>query len=66
VLWQLPENFRRDDDLLASALGELPRARHCFEFRHPSWFAPPMWDLLAEHGASLAVGDGQAPTAARG
>jgi Protein of unknown function DUF72 len=35
VLWQLPENFHRDDDLLAAALGELPRAGHCFEFRHP-------------------------------
>jgi uncharacterized protein YecE (DUF72 family) len=30
VLWQLPENFHRDDDLLAAALDQLPRARHCF------------------------------------
>jgi uncharacterized protein YecE (DUF72 family) len=57
VLWQLPENFHRDDDLLASALTELPPADHCFEFRHPSWFAGPVRDLLAEHGASLAIGD---------
>ena len=57
VLWQLPENFHRDDDLLASALAELPRAEHCFEFRHPSWFAAPVRELLAEHGASLAIGD---------
>ena len=57
VLWQLPENFHRDDDLLASALGELPRARHCFEFRHESWFVPAVRELLAEHGASLAIGD---------
>jgi uncharacterized protein YecE (DUF72 family) len=57
VLWQLPENFHRDDDLLAAALGELPRADHCFEFRHPSWFAAPVRELLAEHGASLAIGD---------
>ncbi len=57
VLWQLPESFERDDDLLAAALAAVPRARHCFEFRHPSWFAAPVRELLAEHGASLAIGD---------
>jgi uncharacterized protein YecE (DUF72 family) len=57
VLWQLPENFQRDDDLLASALDVLPPARHCFEFRHPSWFTAAVRELLEEHGASLAIGD---------
>jgi uncharacterized protein YecE (DUF72 family) len=57
VLWQLPENFHRDDDLLAAALQQLPPARHCFEFRHASWFTPAVADLLGEHGASLAIGD---------
>jgi uncharacterized protein YecE (DUF72 family) len=57
VLWQLPESFERDDDLLAAALDRLPRADHCFEFRHPSWFAPPVRELLAARGASLAIGD---------
>ena len=38
VLWQLPENFRRDDERLGAALAALPEGRHCFEFRHPSWF----------------------------
>jgi uncharacterized protein YecE (DUF72 family) len=57
VLWQLPESFQRDDDLLASALEELPRAEHCFEFRHASWFAAPVRELLRERGASLAIGD---------
>jgi uncharacterized protein YecE (DUF72 family) len=57
VLWQLPENFHRDDDLLAAALEQLPPARHCFEFRHPSWFAPAVAELLTAHGASLAIGD---------
>jgi uncharacterized protein YecE (DUF72 family) len=57
VLWQLPESFHRDDDLLASALDELPRASHCFEFRHPSWFAAPVRELLEERGASLAIGN---------
>jgi uncharacterized protein YecE (DUF72 family) len=57
VLWQLPESFHRDDDLLAAALDVLPPARHCFEFRHPSWFCAPVRELLAERGASLAIGD---------
>ena len=39
VLWQLPERFHRDDDRLAYALERLPPGRHCFEFRHQSWFA---------------------------
>jgi uncharacterized protein YecE (DUF72 family) len=57
VLWQLPESFARDDDLLAHALKTFPPARHCFEFRHPSWFAEPVRRLLERHGASLALGD---------
>jgi uncharacterized protein YecE (DUF72 family) len=57
VVWQLPPNFRRDDDLLASALRVLPAGRHCFEFRHESWFMRPVYDLLREHGAALVIGD---------
>ena len=60
VLWQLPENFHRDDDRLAAALDRLPRGRHCFEFRHPSWFADEVYAVLREHGAALVIGD--APT----
>ncbi|HVD86212.1 MAG TPA: DUF72 domain-containing protein [Solirubrobacterales bacterium] len=56
VLWQLPESFHRDDAVLGSALELLPPAQHCFEFRHPSWFAPPVRRLLERHGASLAIG----------
>jgi uncharacterized protein YecE (DUF72 family) len=57
VLWQLPENFRRDDDVLAGALRHLPAGRHCFEFRHESWFAAGVYDLLREHGVALVIGD---------
>ncbi|HXS46251.1 MAG TPA: DUF72 domain-containing protein [Solirubrobacterales bacterium] len=57
VLWQLPESLHRDDDLLASALDALPPARHCFEFRHPSWFVAAIRALLEQRGASLALGD---------
>jgi uncharacterized protein YecE (DUF72 family) len=57
VLWQLPENFRRDDELLAFALGRLPPGRHCFEFRHPSWFVPQVYALLRERGVALVIAD---------
>lgn len=57
VLWQLPANFRRDDERLAAALAALPAGRHCFEFRHPSWFADEVYNLLSAHGAALVIGD---------
>ena len=57
VLWQLPETFRRDDDRLAAALAALPPGRHCFEFRHASWFSEPVYELLRAHGAALVIGD---------
>ena len=57
VLWQLPPTFRRDDARLAAALRALPLGRHCFEFRHASWFAEPVYELLRAHGAALAIAD---------
>ncbi|MEX2032548.1 MAG: DUF72 domain-containing protein [Dehalococcoidia bacterium] len=57
VLWQLPESFRRNDERLAHALERLPPGRHCFEFRHPSWFVPEVHDLLREHRVALVIGD---------
>ena len=57
VLWQLPGNFHRDDERLASALERLPKGRHCFEFRHPSWFARDVYSLLRENGVALVIGD---------
>jgi uncharacterized protein YecE (DUF72 family) len=57
ILWQLPERFHRDDDRLASALAQLPAGRHCFEFRHASWFCPQVYELLRERGVALVVGD---------
>jgi uncharacterized protein YecE (DUF72 family) len=57
VLWQLPENFHRNEERLESALARLPEGRHCFEFRHPSWFTGEVYALLREHGAALVIGD---------
>jgi uncharacterized protein YecE (DUF72 family) len=57
VLWQLPANFRRNDERLASALEALPPGRHCFEFRDPSWFVEPVYELLREHAVALVIAD---------
>jgi uncharacterized protein YecE (DUF72 family) len=57
VLWQLPANFRRDDARLGGALEKLPAGRHCFEFRHESWFVPEVYEQLRSHGVALAIGD---------
>jgi uncharacterized protein YecE (DUF72 family) len=57
LLWQLPENFHRDDERLAEALEALPQWRHCFEFRHASWFVPEVLEMLRDHGVALVIGD---------
>jgi uncharacterized protein YecE (DUF72 family) len=59
VLWQLPEWFKRDDERLGEALNKIAGrpGGHCFEFRHPSWFAEPVYELLRRHGVALVIGD---------
>jgi uncharacterized protein YecE (DUF72 family) len=57
VLWQFPRTFRRNDDRLREALGQLPPGRHAFEFRDASWFVPETSEALREHGAALVIGD---------
>jgi uncharacterized protein YecE (DUF72 family) len=57
LLWQLPENFHRDDERLAEALQAFPDWRHCIEFRHASWFVPDVMAMLREHGVALVIGD---------
>jgi uncharacterized protein YecE (DUF72 family) len=57
ALWQLPENFHRDDDRLAFALERLPEGRHCFEFRHRSWFCSEVYGLLHTFGVAMVHGD---------
>jgi uncharacterized protein YecE (DUF72 family) len=57
VLWQLPENFRRDDERLHGWLELLPPGRHTIEFRHESWFAREVMDALRSRGVALTIGD---------
>ena len=57
IVWQLPPNFQRDDHALASILELLPGGRHCFEFRHESWFSSEVYAALRSHGAALVIAD---------
>ena len=57
VLWQLPANFRRDDERLSDALESLPPGRHCFEFRHESWFCDEVYEALRRNDVALVIGD---------
>lgn len=57
LLWQLPEDFHRDDDRLAGLLEVLPPGRHAVELRHASWFDDAVLARLAEHGVALVWGD---------
>lgn len=56
ILYQLPPDLARDDERLAAFLAALPPGfRHTVEFRHPSWFAPPVLDALSAHGVGFCV-----------
>ena len=57
LLWQLPGNFKRDDERLEHFLSRLPPGRHAFEFRHASWLVDDVYALLREHDAALVVAD---------
>jgi len=58
LLYQLPPSLKRDDDRLAAFLAILPsRQKHVFEFRHPSWFAEEVYDLLRRHRAGFCIFD---------
>jgi uncharacterized protein YecE (DUF72 family) len=57
VLWQLPENFHRDDERLHDWLAELRAGLHTIEFRHSSWFVPEVMAALRARGVALTIGD---------
>jgi len=57
ILWQLPPDFARDDARLDAALELASGQRNAVEFRHPSWFADEVMELLRARGAALVIGD---------
>ena len=47
-------NLKRDDALLADFVALLPDGVRCaFEFRHQSWLAQPVYELLGKFRAAL-------------
>src|SRR5579864_9531590 len=60
VLFQLPPALRCDTALLADFLVTLPSDLPCaFEFRHASWLADPVYDLLKKHGIALCLAESE-------
>ena len=60
VLFQLPPNLKADAVLLDDFLSLLPRAlRASFEFRHETWFADPIYDVLRRHNSALCLAESE-------
>ena len=60
LLFQLPPNFKRDDDVLAAFLDTLPEGiRAAFEFRHESWHDPAIFDALRGRNFALCIADSE-------
>ncbi len=58
LLYQLPPNMKRNDEVLEAFLSILPRQyQHVFEFRHESWLVDGIFNLLRQHNAGLCVFD---------
>ncbi len=61
LLFQLPPNFKADTERLSAflALRTLadPSLKIAFEFRHPSWFVKPIYEILRDHNAALCVAE---------
>ena len=57
-LYQLPPAFKRNDDVLAEFLPQLPPGEvHAFEFRHQSWWHADVYELLRKHRAAFVMFD---------
>src|SRR5579872_143139 len=61
VLFQLPPNMKADAELLEAFLAVVPKAvPSAFEFRHESWFADPIFELLKKYNRALCVAETEA------
>jgi Uncharacterized conserved protein len=58
ILYQLPPNMKRNDEILGDFLSSLPRMyQHVFEFRHESWIDDSVFHILQQYNAGLCVFD---------
>jgi uncharacterized protein YecE (DUF72 family) len=56
VLFQLPPFFKADSKVLNNFLRGWPKGLRCaFEFRNPSWFVEPVYEVLRKHRAALCI-----------
>lgn len=54
ILVQVPPNLKADTGLLESFVQLLPQAyQFAFEFRHATWFADPIYEILKKKNAAL-------------
>jgi uncharacterized protein YecE (DUF72 family) len=60
ILFQLPPQLKCDAALLGDYLDQLPKdLRYAFEFRHESWLAEPVYEVLRKHNVSLCVAESE-------
>lgn len=58
LLYQLPKNMKRNDQLLDDFIQMLPNdVYHVFEFRHDSWFDDKVYSLLRKYRVGLCMYD---------
>jgi uncharacterized protein YecE (DUF72 family) len=58
ILVQLPPRWRVNPERLDAFLDAAPAGRRwAVEFRDPSWFCRPVYEVLARHGAALCIHD---------
>jgi uncharacterized protein YecE (DUF72 family) len=61
LFFQLPPTFKKQPERLRDLLALVPAGTRCaFEFRHVSWFADDVYDLLRAHDAALCIADTEA------
>jgi uncharacterized protein YecE (DUF72 family) len=60
LLFQLPPTFKKNIDTLRAFIEVLPEGtRAAFEFRHGSWFAPEVFDVLRSRNLALCIADSE-------
>jgi uncharacterized protein YecE (DUF72 family) len=60
ILFQLPPHLKCDEALLGDFLELLPPdLRYAFEFRHTSWLAEPVYELLRRRNVSLCLAESE-------
>ena len=60
ILFKLPPTLKCDAALLGEFLTQLPDdLRYTFEFRHTSWLADPIYQLLSDHKIALCAAESE-------